>query len=56
LIFGIGLGIGGIVYGFNALGTWTPWILVVAGVVLGILLALVPRPWGRSVPPAEAPA
>ncbi len=47
LLLGFGLAIGSIVYAFNALGPLTPWILVVAGILIGILLIFVPAPWGR---------
>lgn len=52
LLLGLGLGIGSIVYAFNALGPATPWILVLVGLVVGILLVFVPAPWGRR-PPAR---
>ena len=55
LILGLGLGLASIVYSFNALGPLTPWILVLVGLVLGILLIFVPRPWGRK-PPMRAGA
>jgi hypothetical protein len=29
----------------------TPWLLVVLGVVIGLLMSFVPRPWGRSQRP-----
>lgn len=54
LLFGLGLGLGSIIYSFTALGPPTPWILVVLGVVIGILLVFVPRPWGRRRPPEAA--
>jgi len=53
LLLGLGLGVASIVYAFNALGPLTPWILVLVGLVIGILLVLVPRPWGRKRPPAR---
>lgn len=51
LVLGIGLGIGSIVYSFNAFGPPTPWVMVGIGLVLGILLIFVPRPWGRKPRP-----
>lgn len=51
LLFGLGLGLMSIVYGFNALGPLTPWILVIVGLAIGILLIFVPRPWGNKPPP-----
>jgi len=51
LLFGLGLGLMAIVYGWYWVGQYTPWLLVVLGVVLGVLLAFVPRPWGRKPPP-----
>jgi peptidoglycan/LPS O-acetylase OafA/YrhL len=56
LLLGLGLGIGSIVYAFNELGPLTPWILVLVGLVLGIVLVFVPRPWGRRRPPARTTA
>jgi hypothetical protein len=54
LLLGLGLGIASIVYSINTLGPLTPWILVVVGIVIGIVLVYVPRPWGRKPPPATA--
>jgi drug/metabolite transporter (DMT)-like permease len=54
LLLGIGLGIASIVYAFNAFGPLTPWIMVASGLVIGILLVFVPRPWGRRRPPEKA--
>ena len=51
LLLGIGLGLMAIIYGFYALGPLTPWFLVILGVILGLLLVFVPRPWGRRPPP-----
>ena len=56
ILFGFGLGLMAILYGFYFLGSYTPWILVVIGIVIGVLIAFVPRPWGRSAPPATPPA
>ena len=53
LLFGLGLGIMSIVYGFNALGQWTPWILALVGLAIGVLLVFVPRPWGNKPRPLE---
>ncbi len=53
LIFGLGLGLMAIVYNFYALGDFTPWILVIVGVVLGFALSFVPRPWGRKPAPTS---
>jgi peptidoglycan/LPS O-acetylase OafA/YrhL len=54
LIFGLGLGIMSIVYGINTLGDLTPWAALLIGLILGILLMFVPRPWGRSSAPPAA--
>ena len=54
LLLGLGLGLMSILYGFYFLGNMTPWIMVVVGIVIGILFAFVPRPWGRSAPPPTA--
>lgn len=54
-LLGLGLGLMAIIYGFYALGPLTPWILVIVGLVLGLLLAFVPRPWGRKQRPEMAP-
>jgi hypothetical protein len=54
LLLGLGLGIASIVYAFNAFGPLTPWIMVLIGMVIGILLVFLPRPWGRKRPPAGA--
>jgi len=54
LLFGLGLGMMAIIYGWYWIGQYTPWILVIVGVVLGILLAFVPRPWGKKPPPEGA--
>jgi hypothetical protein len=54
LLFGLGLGLMAIVYGWYFLGNYTPWILVAVGVVLGLLVSFVPRPWGRSSAPPAA--
>jgi hypothetical protein len=54
LLLGLGLGLMAIIYGFYALGPLTPWILVILGIVLGLVLVFVPRPWGRRGPPVVA--
>ena len=52
-LFGLGVGLMAIIYGWYFLGNMTPWILVAIFAVLGLLVAFVPRPWGRkSTPPA----
>ena len=53
ILFGLGLGLASIVYSFTALGPPTPWVMVLIGLVLGILLIFVPAPWGRRPPPPE---
>jgi uncharacterized membrane protein YedE/YeeE len=54
LLLGIGLGLMAIIYGWYFLGAITPWIFVVAGIVIGLLVVFLPRPWGRKPPPATA--
>ena len=54
LLLGIGLGLMAIIYGIYFLGPLTPWILVVLGVVVGLVMAFIPRPWGRKPPPVMA--
>jgi hypothetical protein len=55
LLLGIGLAIASIVYALPLFGPLTPWIMVLVGLVIGILLVFVPRPWGRRArPPATA--
>lgn len=51
LLLGLGLGLMAIIYGWYFIGPLTPWILVSLGVVVGLVMAFVPRPWGRSGPP-----
>jgi hypothetical protein len=53
LLFGLGIGIMSIVLAFNAFGPLTPWLLLLAGIVLGIVLVFVPSPWRRPQPPPE---
>ena len=55
LLLGIGLGIGSIVYALSVFGPPTPWIMILVGLVIGILLIFVPRPWGRKPPPRTSP-
>jgi drug/metabolite transporter (DMT)-like permease len=55
LLFGLGLGLASIVYAFNFAGPLTPWVMVLIGLAIGILLVFVPRPWGRK-PPPKAPS
>lgn len=54
LLLGLGLGLMAIIYGWYFIGPLTPWALVIVGTVLGLLMAFVPRPWGRSAPPSSA--
>jgi hypothetical protein len=54
LLLGLGLGLMAIIYGIYILGPLTPWIIVILGLVLGLLLAFLPRPWGRRQPPVVA--
>ena len=55
LLLGLGLGLMSIVYGVYFAGQLTPWLLVVLGVLIGLAMALLPRPWGRKAPPTMAP-
>lgn len=54
LLLGIGLGLMAIIYGVYFAGPLTPWLLIVLGMLIGLLMAFVPRPWGRKPPPAMA--
>lgn len=54
LLLGVGLGLMAIIYGLYFAGPLTPWLLVILGVVIGLLMAFVPRPWGRKPPPMTA--
>lgn len=56
LLLGLGLAVGSIVYGFVAFGPPTPWIMLIIGVLIGVALIFVPRPWGRRRPPTPGPA
>ena len=40
LLLGLGAALLSIIYGINVLGGLTPWAAVVAGVVVGLLVAL----------------
>ncbi len=50
-LFGLGLFMMAILFGWYWIGQYTPWLLLVLGIVLGLLLVFVPRPWGRNPPP-----
>lgn len=54
LLLGVGLALMAIIYGIYFAGPMTPWILLVMGVVIGLVMVFVPRPWGRKGPPAMA--
>ena len=54
LLLGLGLGLMAIIYAIYFAGPLTPWILVVLGIVIGLLMSFVPRLWGRNPPPANA--
>lgn len=54
LLLGFGLGIMAVIYGWYWIGWLTPWILVVVGILIGLFMAFVPRPWGRKPPPPMA--
>jgi peptidoglycan/LPS O-acetylase OafA/YrhL len=58
ILFGLGLAILSIVLAFNALGAATPWILLLLGIILGIVLIFVPSPGAmrrrRAGPPATS--
>lgn len=54
LLLGVGLALMAIIYGIYFAGPMTPWILLVLGVVIGLVMVFVPRPWGRKGPPAMA--
>lgn len=53
LLLGIGLGLMAIMYGIYFAGPYTPWLLVLLGVLIGILMVFLPRPWGRQPAPTE---
>ena len=52
LLLGIGLALMSIIYGIYFAGSMTPWILLILGVVIGLVMSFVPKPWGRSRRPA----
>jgi len=52
-LLGIGLGLMAIIYGLYFAGPLTPWLLVLIGVLIGLLMVFVPRPWGRRPQPIE---
>jgi hypothetical protein len=54
LLLGLGLGLMAIIYGIYFAGPMTPWILVLLGIVIGLLMSFVPKLWGRKAPPAVA--
>ena len=54
LLLGLGLGLMAIIYGWYFAGPMTPWFAVILGVVIGLVMAFVPRPWGRKPPPMSA--
>jgi hypothetical protein len=43
LVFGIGLGLGSIIYAMMFVGSWTPLAAIVVGLVMGLVVAFVPR-------------
>ena len=51
LLLGLGLALASIIYGINVFGPVTPWILLLIGLLIGIVLVLVPAPWRRREPP-----
>jgi hypothetical protein len=55
LLLGVGLGLMAIIYGWYWVGQYTPWLLVVVGIVFGLLVSFVPRPGGDKAPPTSAP-
>ena len=54
-VFGVGLLMMAILMGWYWLGQYTPWILLVLGIVLGFLISYLPRPWGKKQPPEPTP-
>lgn len=56
ILFGLAMALGSIVYAFNGFGPLTPWILLLVGIAIGVLLIFVPRPWGRRRRPPEVGA
>jgi hypothetical protein len=55
LLLGLGFAVGSIVYSFNAFGVLTPWILVVLGLVIGVLVVFVPSRKARRARAAIPP-
>ena len=55
LLLGLGLGLGSMVYSFNGFGVLTPWILVLVGLVIGILMVFVPSRRARRARAAGPP-
>jgi hypothetical protein len=52
LLLGLALGLATIIWGINTLGAITPWVAVLVGLAIGILLIFVPAPRkGRRRPP-----
>jgi drug/metabolite transporter (DMT)-like permease len=54
LLLGVGLGLMAIIYGLYFAGPMTPWLLVGLGILIGIVMVFVPRPWGRKPRPQTA--
>jgi hypothetical protein len=52
LLLGLGLGLMAMIYGIYFAGPMTPWILVALGVIIGLVMSFVPKPWGRRQRPA----
>ena len=50
-IFGLGLALMAILYGWYWVGPLTPWLLLIGAVILGLLISFLPRPWGRRREP-----
>jgi LytS/YehU family sensor histidine kinase len=55
LFLGLGLGVGSIIYAINPVGQMTPWVAIVLGIVIGILVVFVPAPWRKKQRPGMAP-
>ena len=53
LLLGLGLGLMAVMYGLYFAGSMTPWLLVILGIVIGLVMSFVPRPWGRSPRPVS---
>lgn len=54
LLLGLGLALMAMIYGIYFAGPMTPWLLVILGVVVGLVMSFMPRLWGRKAPPASA--